>query len=387
MAQSRKSSSEINDTLKFKERISFRTNTIDWLLTRPNIGFEFDLTPYDYNKWTIGADFLCNWNTKENHVSSFVYDLASATLEGRKYYRTYRPGNNPDRYAVAEEDTTHWGMVSWVNHLTRLERKNARSWRAYYVGFYGQAAKYSIKVTDIGHQGTMFSAGGAFGFSIPLVVIDKSCIDFELGGRIGAVFTHSDAYTISREDNCYPAVVKENKDWHLVPYPVVVDAHASLVYRFLSVGRKYRKPNYKRLAIRREREQQISQKRDSLKMAKASRLEEIKKIEEENQKAREGLKKRKAMADSLDVPLESIPLTPEELKVQKRQETAEAELNAKKGEKAKKKSEEEKADKPKKGRSKDDKPKKDKKVKLSAEERKAAITAAKAEQKDGEVSQ
>ena len=34
-----------------KERLAFRTNMVDWVLTTPNIGIQYDVTPWDYNKW------------------------------------------------------------------------------------------------------------------------------------------------------------------------------------------------------------------------------------------------------------------------------------------------------------------------------------------------
>ena len=39
----------------FKDRWSFRTNAVDWLLTVPNVAVEFDVSNSVYNKWTLGA--------------------------------------------------------------------------------------------------------------------------------------------------------------------------------------------------------------------------------------------------------------------------------------------------------------------------------------------
>lgn len=247
LGQQRRSSREaqINDTLSFKQRIGIRTNTLDWLFLRPNIGIEFDLSRYDYGSWTVGLDAVYNWNTHEQNVSKFVYDIASLTLEGRRYFRTHS--------------------------------ERARSWRAYYLGAYANAGEYSIKLSDTGYQGEMYGLGASFGFGIPMAKVGKNYVELDFGGRVGAVFSRSDAYTMSVEDNCYPALPGKNKDWHAVPYPVISDLHISLVYRFHSIGQKYRKPNYKLEEELDQRLREIEWKRDSLRMAKIARQDEMRK--------------------------------------------------------------------------------------------------------------
>lgn len=263
VAQARHSmrTAHVNDTLSFKQRLGFRTNAIDWMFLRPNLGVELDLSRYDYGVWTLGLDAVYNWNTSEKRVSPFVYDVASVTLEGRRYFRTHTP--------------------------------KARSWRAYYLGAYASGGDYSIKVSSVGHQGQFMSVGASFGFGIPMAKVGKNYVELDLGGRLGAVLSKSKAYTIDTESNCYPALPQKDRGWHAVPYPVVMDLHVSLVYRFHSINKKYRKPNYELEETLLQRQRDIEWKRDSLRNAKIARQDEMRQQLSDIRKAK---KEKKAAA-------------------------------------------------------------------------------------------
>lgn len=304
-AQTSRSESR-NDTLKFKERLSFRTNAVDWFLLCPNIGVEFDLRAGDFNKWTIGADVVYNWNTWESDISPYVYDIAQVTLEGRKYYRTKR--------GEAKRDTTLAGVTSWLKYLTRLERKKARTWRAYYWGFYGSATKYSFKLGDVGYQGPAYSLGISFGYGMPLYVMGKGTLDLEIGGRAGMILTKTDAYSVDFESDCYPRVPEKSEGFHLVPYPLITDLHVSLVYRFKSIRNKYRRINYEKEERDMQRQREIELRRDSIRAAKEERQEEMRQQIEVLNKAKKAKKQRQHQADSLGVALDSLPMLPDELK-------------------------------------------------------------------------
>ncbi|MDO4496321.1 MAG: DUF3575 domain-containing protein [Bacteroidales bacterium] len=313
-AQSFNSNTSHNDTLKFHERLSFRTNTIDWLLLRPNIGMEFDLRAGDYNKWTIGVDALYNWKTKETDVNPYVYDIMQVTLEGRKYYRTRRPDRDLYPDGVVTRDTSVPAFVGWLKYITRLDRAKARSWRAYYWGAYASATQYSFKFGDTGYQGPAYSVGASFGYGIPLYVLGNGTIDLEIGGRIGAAITKYDAYTVDFEGNCYPYLPEKSKGYHFLPYPVINDLHLSLVYRTRSIRNKYRKPNFAKEKEMMERQYEIDARHDSILEARRLRKEEMRSQVEIVGKAKKAKKLRKQRADSLGVALDSIPLTPEEIK-------------------------------------------------------------------------
>lgn len=295
-----------NDTLKLSERFSYRTNSLGWLLLCPNVGVEFDLRAGDYNKWTIGADILYNWNTSETSVNPYVYDLGQITLEGRKYYRTKR--------GIAHRDTTQGAFLSWFKYLTRLERKKARTWRAYYWGVYASATKYSFKFSEVGRQGFAYSAGVSFGYGIPLYVMGKGTLDLEVGGRLGVVMTKYDAYTADFESNCYPLLPEKSKDMHVVPFPLLTDFHVSLVYRIKSIRSKYRRVNYEKEELDMKRQREIETRRDSIREAKEQRQEEMRNQIEVLKNAKKAKKIRQHQADSLGVDVDSIPLLPAELK-------------------------------------------------------------------------
>lgn len=328
-----------NDTLKLSERLSYRTNSLGWLLLCPNIGVEFDLRAGDFNKWTIGADILYNWNTSETSVNPYVYDLGQITLEGRKYYRTKR--------GVAHRDTTQGAFLSWFKHLTRLERKKARTWRAYYWGVYASATKYSFKFSEVGRQGFAYSAGFSFGYGVPLYVMGKGTLDLEVGGRLGMVMTKYDAYTADFESNCYPRLPEKSTDMHVVPFPLLTDFHVSLVYRIKSIRNKYRRINYEKEERDMERHREIENRRDSIRNAKEQRQEEMRNQIEVLKNAKKAKKIRQHQADSLGVDVDSIPLLPAELKakalVDKLEQDKASEAKAKKekakSEKARKKEE------------------------------------------------
>lgn len=51
------------DTLTFAERISLRTNAVDWTLLTPNLGVEFDVKSTNWNRWAVGLTLKTKWNT------------------------------------------------------------------------------------------------------------------------------------------------------------------------------------------------------------------------------------------------------------------------------------------------------------------------------------
>ena len=55
------------ELISFKDRWGIKTNAVDWLLTVPNIGVEFDLGNTIRNKRTIGANIKWNWNTSQKY--------------------------------------------------------------------------------------------------------------------------------------------------------------------------------------------------------------------------------------------------------------------------------------------------------------------------------
>lgn len=76
------------DTIPGRERWAIKTNAVEWLLTIPNIGVEFDLSRSIYNRMTIGLTAKWNWNTRHNYEPSVVFNVFEVRPEFRYYWRT-----------------------------------------------------------------------------------------------------------------------------------------------------------------------------------------------------------------------------------------------------------------------------------------------------------
>lgn len=267
-AQTRKPKGIVHDTLSVKERISFHTNAIDWLLLTPNLGIEFDLSNMDYGRNTLLFTGKWNGNSKHTFKPSWVYNRMELRGEFRHYFRTEPGGSLPDKASLKDR----------FDYLVGKKKEKPRIWRAYYWGAYGSYGDYSIKLGKKGKQGVYASAGVSFGFGMPLYTYRKTSLDFELGGSLGFLFTRYDAYTYDKESNCYPLLPEESKNWHIVPFPIPTDLHVSFVYRFHSIKNKYKAINYERL----ERQQALKAAR----IARRDSINILKKAEEDAKKAK-----------------------------------------------------------------------------------------------------
>lgn len=246
-----------NESISFKDRWGFKTNAVDWLLTVPNIGVEFDLGNTIRNKRTVSANLKWNWNTSQKYKPSIVFNLFDARVEWRQYFRTRQRG----------------GITKNANLLTRLketvfttQRKHPRQNRAYYWGIYANAASYNFKIGKEGKQGTAYGAGVSVGYTAPLYGYRNHYIDLELGGSVGLLYTSYDVYTHDAESNCYPHINGKSKGGHLVPFPVPTDLRVAFVYRFISAGDKYKESIYRRVQIRSEKRNAINAKINEMRL-------------------------------------------------------------------------------------------------------------------------
>ena len=174
------------ELISFKDRWGIKTNAVDWLLTIPNIGVEFDLGNTIRNKRTIGANIKWNWNTSQKYTPSLIFNVFDARVEWRQYFRTRKRG----------------GVTKDANLMTRLketvfttQRKNPRQERAYYWGVYVNAASYNFKIGKEGKQGNAYGAGISVGYTAPLYGYRNNYIDLELGGSAGLIYTPYVVYT------------------------------------------------------------------------------------------------------------------------------------------------------------------------------------------------
>lgn len=239
------------ELISFKDRWGIKTNAVDWLLTIPNIGVEFDLGNTIRNKRTIGTNLKWNWNTSQKYTPSLIFNVFDARVEWRQYFRTRKRG----------------GVTKDANLMTRLkeqvfttQRENPRQERAYYWGVYANAASYNFKIGKEGKQGNAYGAGISVGYTAPLYGYRNNYIDIEMGGSIGLLYTSYDVYTHDAESGCYPRIAEKCKGGHIVPFPLITDLRVAFVYRFMSAGSKYKESVYRRVQLRDFARQALNEK-------------------------------------------------------------------------------------------------------------------------------
>lgn len=195
----------------FINRWAFKTNILEWCLTVPNVGFEFDLSSSDYNRSTIGLSAKYNWNTYHRHVPVFVFDMLDVRPEYRYYFRKLGKGSQ-------EGD------------------KKLRNVK--YIGAYADYAQYSFKLRT-GMQGQTVGAGVSFGWMLPVFQFRKGALDLDLGFSAGIQVTEYDAFTRDVPNNCYVKLTNGSKAWHLTKFPVVSELRVALAWRSESVRHKF----------------------------------------------------------------------------------------------------------------------------------------------------
>lgn len=221
------------DTLAFGKRFSFHTNMIDWLMGTPNATVELDVTGSPYNRWALLGGMKYNWNTHHTRNPRIVYNVFEISGEGRYYWHTRQDG------IPWESDSTAFFMKNvWHHFRTRAAvKKKPRSYRAYYIGLYGEYDNHTILMGN-GIQGKGVGVGVSGGFTQPLYQMNHGSIELEVGGRVGFRYTRYDKFSYEEESACYAYEGTERK--HFVPYPIIQDIHVSLVYRMASSKNKYK---------------------------------------------------------------------------------------------------------------------------------------------------
>lgn len=223
------------DTLTLMERLSLRTNMVDWSLLTPNIGLEFDLKNTNWSRWAVGMNFKYNWNSSHTFTPGIVYNIAEVRAEVRNYWRTLDL-SDPSHNRLAKHK-------SWLDKLVSQRRSAIKHLAtAYYRGIYLSYTDYSFLFGHTGHQGKAIQAGVTYGIVRPLYQFTNgNSVNLEFGISVGAAYTSYDKYRHDRQENCYPATGHEN--WHLVKHPVINEMRAGVVYRFgnYPVTKKYRR--------------------------------------------------------------------------------------------------------------------------------------------------
>jgi hypothetical protein len=217
------------DSLSTKERLSWRTNAVDWLLLVPNVGVEYDIGRYNWNRWTVGLNLRGNWQSSHTFKPGIVYNVAEVRAEVRNYYRI-RVFDG--KYIEPKER-------KWERWVSPRRAVSKHPLTTYYRGAFVAYNNFSLKFGDEGRQGAALIGGVLFGLIRPMYVFASgNSLDFELGAAVGIAFAKYDTFRHETQDDCYPIVARDQK----AIMPVINDLRVSFVYRFgnFPVTRKYR---------------------------------------------------------------------------------------------------------------------------------------------------
>ena len=218
------------DTLTFAERISLRTNAVDWTLLTPNLGVEFDVKSTNWNRWAVGLTLKTKWNTPATFKNRVFYNITEVRADFRNYWRTRQINNKVP---------AHTGFIDRLFSCRRRVVKHPKT--TYYRGTYMSFSDFSIKFGREGHQGKALSAGITYGIIKPLYAFRTgNTLDLDLGFDAGFVAVNSEKFTYNRADNCYTRT--KQGSWKVVPFPMPTAARVGFVYRFGSypITKKYR---------------------------------------------------------------------------------------------------------------------------------------------------
>lgn len=234
-AQTQKNADALGRDYSLAERFSYRTNALEWVLTIPNVGMEFDLSKSQYNRQTLGVTAKYNWNTYHRYNPSSVLNLFEIRPEYRYYYR------HTQRKPRSASDTSKMTFTQWwKDRVWTTDRDNPKLLRAYYWGVYANYTGYSLKLGNIpGYQGQSIGFGVSWGYDVPRYQYKKCAIDVEFGFSLGLQMTRYDKFSHTTDGYFYVPIPEKSRNWHLTPFPVISEAKVAFVLRPVSVEHKY----------------------------------------------------------------------------------------------------------------------------------------------------
>ena len=232
----------------FIDRWAFKTNAFEWLLTIPNFGVEFDLVNSPYNQMTVGLTAKYNWNTYHKLQPPVVFNLLDVRPEFRYYYRT-----TERKAANSSDEKTKMSAKEWFDtKIFTTERKNARPWRAQYIGAYINYASYTFKLSETGIQGHVLGLGASAGYDIPMYQYKNGAIDVELGFSVGLQMATKEKFKHNADTYKYFQVTEGVKPgFHITPFPVVSELRLAFVWRHKSIKEKVQEDVEKRKMMER----------------------------------------------------------------------------------------------------------------------------------------
>lgn len=219
------------DTLSLSERISLRTNVVDWTLLTPNLGVEFDVRSTNWNRWAVGLSFKSKWNTPATFKNRIFYNNTEVRVDFRNYWRTRQINNKLN---------AHTGFIDRLFSCRRRVVKHPTT--TYYRGAYASFSDFSVKLGKTGRQGKAASVGITYGIIKPLYTFRTgNTLDLDLGFDAGFVMAKTEKFYLDREDNCYRREGAAGS-WKFVPFPMPTQLRVGFVYRFgkYPITKKYR---------------------------------------------------------------------------------------------------------------------------------------------------
>ena len=203
----------------FGDRSAVKTNAFEWLMTVPNIAFEYDVVRSDFQKMSFNLGVKYNWNTYHKLTPTTVFDMFDVRPEFRYYFKSEK-----------------------------------RPWWAIYVGPYASYGTYTFKFSEKGIRGYSAGVGVSAGYVVPMYEYKKGAIDVEFGASLGMQVCTRDVFTHNPEGNYYARVESESEALHVTPFPVVSELKVAFVWRKQSIryqvqidyGKQERKEQYEK---------------------------------------------------------------------------------------------------------------------------------------------
>ena len=218
------------DSLSISDRISLRTNGVDWMMLLANFGVEFDLGKYNWSRNAIGLNVRANWNTKHTYNPGVVYNLFEVRGEFRNYWHTRKTTNDlgPHRH-------------TYEKILSGRRRRPKHPRTTWYRGGYLAYDDYSFLFGKEGIQGQAYTLGFQYGVIRPLYIFPSGkSVDLDFGFSAGFCLTDYEKYTHDSQTSTY-TTTEPKSGLTFVPFPVLTEARIGLVYRLGSKANIYNK--------------------------------------------------------------------------------------------------------------------------------------------------
>ena len=220
------------DSLSISDRISLRTNGVDWMMLLANFGVEFDLGKYNWSRNAIGLNVRGNWNTKHTYNPGVVYNLFEARAEFRNYWHTRKTNNElgPHRHTYEK-----------IFSGRRRRPKHPRT--TWYRGAYLAYDDFSFLFGKEGIQGQAYTLGFQYGVIRPLYIFPSGkSVDLDFGFSAGFALADYEKYSHDSQTSTYTTIPDSKTGLKIVPFPILTEARVGLVYRVgkANVYTKYR---------------------------------------------------------------------------------------------------------------------------------------------------